>query len=49
MAEADILEAQADCIRRGWIRDLGGGRFEITEKGQQALHLRRVFNIKPVN
>ena len=33
----DIRNAQADCVRRGWFRDLGNGRFEITEDGRQQL------------
>ena len=37
---ADISKAQADCVRRGWFRDLGKGRCEITEKGKQELEER---------
>jgi hypothetical protein len=37
---ADIRKAQADCVRRGWFRDLGNSRFEITETGRQELFER---------
>jgi hypothetical protein len=32
---ADIRKALAECVRRGWFRDLGNGEFEITEHGKQ--------------
>lgn len=34
---ADMRAAEADCARRGWLRDLGNGRFEITEEGERHL------------
>jgi hypothetical protein len=43
----DILEAQADCVRRGWIRELGGGRFEITDKGRREAAQMEALAIGP--
>jgi hypothetical protein len=33
----DIRAAQAECVRRGWFRALGNGRFAITESGEDTL------------
>jgi predicted transcriptional regulator len=33
----DMRKAEADCVRRGWLRALGNGRFEITDEGERHL------------
>jgi hypothetical protein len=43
----DIREAYADCLRRGWLRDLGGGRFEITDKGRREVFEQEAFAAMP--